>query len=546
MASGSLESLSVELLQQIILDVLRLSKATVFSLLRVNKSLYEITLPIAFQELQLDITEEHSSNRADSYWSVASPKNLERMETMLRNSNDKHKNPFRYVRRIVVTSSAMKFPTPSSASMLYFPDSQAVTELFSRWKEYNEHRWSVFVTLLSRVPRIWELIIDCGSESIPLTLLQALHTYHPSCHLHLRNWAPYVGYSDSKDPFLEEVAKSPCLRSILGSDVSRYGPNLAFQDLTFERVISLAPNLGWSQHERERNLPEWKHYHAGNNPSRKLLRTLIWKASLSLSQFRRLERFIDFTHTETLDLGAVWNSDLFEIYPSQSTTTDITSGATATSTDTLEKLKSTISNFIFSCPPLISLHIINYHDVVDILSILLTHGDSLRSLSLHQIEHCREARPILWPEDIELIFRMAPRLRSLGLDINRSKDGELEKEIYEVLQSSTSLERLSLNYDLYNPYFNFWEQQYDPVKENFGREVWDALHNDALIGSPDAGILRLFLSVGYPPRDGEINNAPSIHRGSERKIAEIGQEHQYSINGSWTCELVYRRHREAR
>ncbi|KAJ8091999.1 hypothetical protein PM082_024235 [Marasmius tenuissimus] len=472
MASGSLESLSVELLQQIILDVLRLSKATVFSLLRVNKSLYEITLPIAFQELQLDITEEHSSNRADSYWSVASPKNLERMETMLRNSNDKHKNPFRYVRRIVVTSSAMKFPTPSSASMLYFPDSQAVTELFSRWKEYNEHRWSVFVTLLSRVPRIWELIIDCG-----------------------------VNTSER-----EELARVEAL-------------------------------------------------HAGNNPSRKLLRTLIWKASLSLSQFRRLERFIDFTHTETLDLGAVWNSDLFEYATKHDTFSHlknlsfaiddhrITSGGTATSTDTLEKLKSTISNFIFSCPPLISLHIINYHDVVDILSILLTHGDSVRSLSLHQIEHCREARPILWPEDIELIFRMAPRLRSLGLDINRSKDGELEKEIYEVLQSSTSLERLSLNYDLYNPYFNFWEQRYDPMKENFGREVWDALHNDALIGSPDAGILRLFLSVGYPPRDGEIDNAPSIHRGSERKIAEIGQEHQYSINGSWTCELVYRRHK---
>ncbi|KAK1215663.1 hypothetical protein PQX77_021727 [Marasmius sp. AFHP31] len=189
------------------------------------------------------LLEQLEASGANPYWSATSPRDLEQMETMLQNSNEKYKNFFRYVRRIVITSPAVKSSTTGLVS--YALDREAITEIFSRWRERNDHRWSVFVTLLSRIPLSFESIIDCGSGAIPLTLLQALHIHHPSCHLHLRNWAPSASYTGSRDPFIEALAKSPCLHSVLSSDAPGYDSNLAYQDLTFERVISLAPSLEW-------------------------------------------------------------------------------------------------------------------------------------------------------------------------------------------------------------------------------------------------------------------------------------------------------------
>ncbi|EOD48835.1 putative a-alpha x4 protein [Neofusicoccum parvum UCRNP2] len=114
-------------------------------------------------------------------------------------------------------------------------------------------------------------------------------------------------------------------------------------------------------------------------------------------------------------------------------------------------------DFIAAMPPLRELSIAGMGELLDLGPILAAHGQTLRSLGIHEFEeHCfvegsnsTQPRPLLSTADMQKINGSAPHLESLTLDLYRN--GALPYKELELLSTFPALRELTLNLDLEDP-----------------------------------------------------------------------------------------------
>ncbi|KAF9255203.1 hypothetical protein L218DRAFT_1081964 [Marasmius fiardii PR-910] len=482
----ALDGLNIDVLLEIIHIIHDSSRYSLFSLLRVNKTFHDLTLPFLYRVLDFDITQaDHRCLRKalhDPY-----TRSRHRIRSMM------EENPMvlKATRKLIVRSAYARWPGDTLHRTTFIPSDEDI-----------QAKWSLFVEFISRINNLQDLVFDCR-ERVPLILLDVLHSRHPSCQLHVRNWTRAGCDVRVGDPYEEALARSPCLRSMEAFIIP--GPPSA--DLTspaFSRILSLAPNLqsvgyntsssqGWqyafnrmTAEQIEEIRMESERFEV-KQPVRKGLKSIRWP-SIDEDVLKRCEESgLGVETVVSLDMGEV-----FRIPESIQGTKGRYSTALKHLTFTLHRslrsdsekkeLKSKIIDFLLCIPPLQSLSVTNYSSLVDISTLLDRHGGSLRSLSLHEVECSHEPRPVHSVEQLKDLRERAPQLEELGLDINRTADAVKESACYDVLGSFPQLYRLNIYYDLalhfYSPNLapdNHYSNKYSRMDEEFGRSVWKAI-----------------------------------------------------------------------
>ncbi|KAJ8092103.1 hypothetical protein PM082_021635 [Marasmius tenuissimus] len=350
-------------------------------------------------------------------------------------------------------------------------------------EETVQERWGSFIQLLSRIINLWELIFDC-TERTPIILLDALEANHPYCRLHVRNWTRLHLTARFGDPYEEALARSPCLRSIQ-AHLNYRRPDTPFYNDAFERILALSPNLEDIAYSSRR---------------------IKWE-SLHPVLLQRWESFIDLQKVKVLELAKVSNTRWMD-WATDNRTFDGLKHLTFKVAHrhgrdgSQDEFRSILEKFLSSQSPLESISIVNYHGYISLSHIVLYHGGSLRSLSLHQIESTQGPRPILTLDDLDLIRSEVPHLEYLEFDLNRTREPqENEEQVYKIISSIPLLRRITIHYDLGIHHESFGGSQllyahtedpstrhivlppkdtefngiYTKIDEYFAREVWEAV-----------------------------------------------------------------------
>ncbi|KAL0571073.1 hypothetical protein V5O48_010881 [Marasmius crinis-equi] len=522
----SLDGLSVELLSEILRLIHDSSRQTIFSLLRVNRAISEAALPFVYRECTFDFSQRslHSSDRRPTL-ETPYQRSLEKLASLLKLYPIPDSAIWRGVRKVVVRSDWVVWEGNSNMYRSEGPP-------FIPSEELVRAKWGSFIEFLSRVVYLREVVFDC-LERVPIILLNTLKK-HPACRLHVRNWTRLGCGVKVGDPYEEALARSPCLRSIEARFVTG-GPQMDLNQAAFERILAMSPNLETISYttrsaggcviypitparlaETEKEREELAVAHPVRKSS---LKNIQW-GGLSPGLLRRWGSFIKLSNVESLDLGGIGDTALMNYVREHGTFSGLKhlsfqiSHYPRNASVTAEEFKSALEDFLsYTCPLLQSLSIVdcNSHIDIDLSPILLRHGETLRSLAFHQLEHTGGARSILTREELTLVREKAPHLERFELDVNRTMyPGSKESEYYSVLASFPNLRHLAIYLDLGIHYKAFqsngssqtkadkreadrFRQIYTEIDEEFAREVWRAVRGKELE--------EMVLYDGEPSRD---------------------------------------------
>ncbi|KAL0571077.1 hypothetical protein V5O48_010885 [Marasmius crinis-equi] len=568
----TLDRLSDELLSEVFELVYDSSRHTIFSLLRVNKAIYRAALPFVYRECAFNFSQgtfhQPNGQAADG---TPFTRSLEKLAWLLELQRELGSAIRRRVRKVVVHSNSVVWEGDTNTRRFEEPP-------FVPSEELIQAKWGSFIEFISRVANLREVVFDCP-ERVPIILLKALEENHPACRLHVKNWTRLRSDVKVGDPYEEALARSPCLRSIDACFLTG-GLGMDLNYAAFERILAISPNLeaiGYTTRavggcevyvvdfaqraEAEREAEKFTVLH----PVRKSgLKKIRW-SGLNYSTLQRWDSFIDLGKVEALDLGRIGDTGWMAYVREHGTFTglkhlsfDIRFHPSARSGSPVE-FKFALDGFLSSCPTLKSLSIVNYHGYIDLSSILLRHGHSLRSLALHEVEDTAGPRPVLIQEELSLIRDKALHLERLELDINRAPDPTSnESATYEFLSSIPNLRHLTIHYDLgvrhkgfmgFNRHSRSYESDkreaeqfrkiYTEIDEHFAREVWRAVRANVLEelviydGEPDRA-----LGIGYPAR--------WVRREREqRQRFHVGRNERDDLRNEVSAVRVVRRGRVA-
>jgi hypothetical protein len=123
-----------------------------------------------------------------------------------------------------------------------------------------------------------------------------------------------------------------------------------------------------------------------------------------------------------------------------------------------DSLNAAVQTYLLEIAPLESLSLWSWMEVIPLTTILSRHGQTLRTLQLHEREttanHGRQLRKLLTFEDLEAIRTGCPNLRDLTIDIDRyteKLDPQVELDHYADklrILASMNLDKLQIYYDL--------------------------------------------------------------------------------------------------
>ncbi|KAJ8092102.1 hypothetical protein PM082_021634 [Marasmius tenuissimus] len=489
----TLNNLSAELLAEVFQLIHDSSRHTIFSLLIVNKFISEAAQPLVYQELTFDFGQErgapslrngyqsHDSQQPETDYVQVAPytRTHQILDSLLQIPPE---SPiWNGIRKVTVHSSCVPYSSGSSSS------------------ERIQVRWDSLFEFLSHIANLQEFIFDC-TERVPIPLLQAIETYHPTCRLHVRNWARHRSDVPVEDPYGEALARSPCLKSIQSHFMTEVGPRLNWCHIAFERLLALSPSVeeisytsrttGTYAHnpttrreEKAEEETESEQFRVTNPVKKSCVRKIKWMA-ISPALLRRWGGFIDLRKVESLDVTRVYNGRWMEYSIDDGTFTGLKHLSFKIDYDSVYRDES--------------LSVIEYHGYIDLTFILEEHGSSLCSLSLHQPEHRRGGhRPILTLDDLTLIRTKAPHLEHLEFDLNRTRVPQAnEIQTYTILSTFPSLYRITIHYDTgmrYETSFRTggqippldsrpadFDEIYTKVDDDFVREVWQVVLNPRL------------------------------------------------------------------
>lgn len=324
-----------------------------------------------------------------------------------------------------------------------------------------DDRWSFLVKLLEGLKGLKEFTF-AYEKPIPIPVLKALHTRHPTAPLHIRNWTRKSIATPFGDPEEMELAASPSLRSIEAH--IRYGfRGLDLQYEAFMHIVTSAPNLQ-SYHYSQRSIGQ--------------VGCIIYTVS-SQQRAEEMRERLKFTvenpvrkHLKAVHSNTVLSSHMLEKTPVAWESLERLSGVIITDrsnpldASVFASLKSlqlsfgwitaidatarNFNAFISSLPPLESLSLTGAAKYADLSMLLLRHGPTLRSLNLHELESPKEdtRRNTLTSDEILDICNHCPLLEDFGLDIDRTVSHEREEGIYTLLTTFPALQQLTLQFDL--------------------------------------------------------------------------------------------------
>lgn len=440
-------------------------------MLRVNRTLHNVTLQVIYCSCLLDFSPAQKEST------------VARIESWFKTSS----SILPFIRNITLKGS-------------HQPNGDAV----------DPGKWSCIIQLLSRISRLASLTFDYP-EQLPIDLLYALHIYHPSSHLHVRNWTRIAADSPFGDPAEEALANSPCLRSLHGHFITGDSPDADFREEAFNRIAELSPNLeaisrtsrtgggciGYfaSPEEWRKRAQEAKKF-AVETPRRKCVKSLELD-SVNASTLKELDSYLVLDRVTSFKCTRL-TSDFFFL----------TSEDPAYRLTSLQVLDVELGNalvtafciFLTSCGPLEYLSIVleSSQPWGPILSpILLHHASSIRTLSFHQVESppTRSMRKCLSLEELSAICQACPELSNLALDIDRTVEKEEESIYYAMLSRFSHLCELTIHMDigLSHP------SPYPRVDEKFALDVWEELSQHPKDGS-GMQLRKLVLYIGEQDR----------------------------------------------
>lgn len=266
MSRRNLDSLPVELLQQIA-GLLRDTNRPSFNAFTVTNKLSRLAcLPLIFQELHVSVND-----------SITLQNNVDLLLKLL-SSPVCGGDVTQYVRHLCLKDSLCRMKTDDSEGAMPAPDEDKSTA--NHEKELQKFRstglnelldeneplvhaylgeddpfvtheqdaaWTPIANLIKTLPRLTRLVYDCRNQ-FPPCLLDALHSHHPQCRLYhhtFRLRSLRSKFDRVIDPHELAVATSPCLYrvklrySIFNEDAEEDRNLRAIQELT----AGLAPNL---------------------------------------------------------------------------------------------------------------------------------------------------------------------------------------------------------------------------------------------------------------------------------------------------------------
>ncbi|KAH8831559.1 hypothetical protein DL96DRAFT_837902 [Flagelloscypha sp. PMI_526] len=413
---------------------------------------------------------------------------------------------------------------------------------------------SYFAELMPRFTHLIEVVFD-GCEPIPLFLLQALETHHPSTHLHIINWSRSARNAKVGDPDEEALARTPLLRSLSANIGIASGHD--FCKAALQRIAALSPNL----ETLELILPD---SHIGlpaspfspspskevlrfqvQNPVKKTLKSLQWDY-MDLTQLKSLERWLNLPGLTSLHVFMFDSSKTLTYATENHIFSGLRRLAMALPRVVLNEDGDIMSRFVASLNSLEAISLDscpNLHPLMDTISF--HHGHSLRLLRVHNAEISRGTRPTLSFDQLKTYQRRLEHLEALSIDINRSETGQNETQIYSVLSTFSHIKILTIQYDLaitHSPDFGA------DFCETFARDVW------MFVAQPRLIELRLIL--GEPPRERrERQNQATLPPGYWKKqdkyvvqkiiVHRVEGTLQVTIEGARSSQM-YRVHRVRR
>ncbi|KAJ8092095.1 hypothetical protein PM082_021627 [Marasmius tenuissimus] len=403
----SLVDLSAELLAEIFKFIHDSSRHTLFSLLRVNKVISAVVLPFIYREMTFSFDRDQLMQT------------IRKLETLL---------------RLPPESALWRGVKVTARSSLIGALASASPEVIIREK------WGSFIQFLSRIVGLREVVFRCA-ERVPIILLDALEAKHPSVHLHVEGWVRLRSDVRVGDPYEEALARSPCLRSLQAH--FRFGlREMDFNYAAFERIMQLSPSLeefaysstgiagmfyDLTPQEKAVEERERKRFRVARPTRNTKLRRIKWRSQLDSALLQRWRSFIDLHKVQMLELGGFQNVECMEYAMDHGTFSGLKHLTLVLAESysggiSQDEYKSTLDRFLSSQSPLETLSIINHHGYINLSTVLLHHGASLRPLSLHQAESRQEPRPILSLDDLNSIGSEAPHLRHLMFDLNRTRE----------------------------------------------------------------------------------------------------------------------------
>ncbi|KAF5383445.1 hypothetical protein D9757_006113 [Collybiopsis confluens] len=441
--SLTLDQLNNDILYTILLIIHDVSRHSLFYLLRANRKLHEVTLPILLSSCVLDYTTGDQQKAS-----------IARVESWLKQGNDS------------TVLSFMRHLTVKATRPYYYREK-------GEQKAPDTSKWDPLVQLLMCIPHLASFTFDCH-EQMPTVLLSRLGTYQPTAHLHIRNWTRISNDTLFGDPAEEALANSPSLRSLHGFFVTGQVPEADYRFPAFNRIVKLAPNLesvsqttlsgggcvvyGYSREEQTIRSREAKKFEAAV-PRRKVIKSL----EMNYGNAYTLEELA--TYIELNQLVSLKNIQLtsdFLLLAAENSTYKLSSlkhldvklysarrGWAGASVD----LADAFVQFLASLGPLESLSIVlsTSQPWSSILSAICHHhGSSLTGLSLHQVESAdkESMRACLTLEEVEDISNSCPGLTNLELDIDRTISRKQEQSYYAVLRLFANLRKLTIHMDL--------------------------------------------------------------------------------------------------
>ncbi|KIK69084.1 hypothetical protein GYMLUDRAFT_236942 [Collybiopsis luxurians FD-317 M1] len=436
----TLDKLNIDILYTILLILHDVSRHSLFSTLSTNRTLYNATLPVLHRSCVLDYTD--GDQKAET---------MARVESWLK--EDFNSVIFTFIREITTKSSA--------GSWRYNRDGS----------DEAPDKWDSLIQMLRRVPHLASFTFDCD-EQMPTIILDTLHSYHPTTHLHIRNWTRIPEGRVFGDPAEEALANSPCLRSLQGHFVIGESRRPDYRLQAFDRIVKLSPNLesisrisnlasscvvyGFSQGDLEIRDAERRKFKV-DQPRRKAIKSLEMNFG-ETAVLKDLATYIDLGQLVTLKKTEPTSDLMF-----------LAAEDPAFQLSSLRHLDirlyaqdqqiTAFQAFLASLSPLESLSVAldTSRPWSSILSaIILHHSTSLKTLSLHQAEsaHKESMRVCLTLEELDNIRNSCSELTSLGLDIDRTLDMERERAYYANLHRFINLRELTIHMDLGLAYYS--------------------------------------------------------------------------------------------
>ncbi|KAL1701341.1 hypothetical protein EV121DRAFT_294374 [Schizophyllum commune] len=414
-----------ELIQVVVYELYETHKISLFSVLRVNKLLYEVVLPYTVRQCTLHFSQQkfEDTNARVAQWLDDGGSVCDHTQHLIIYSPKVEDNP------------ASKF--------------------------YAEMAWVDWInvtTLISRLVRLQALTFDCPTP-IPHDLDELLRRSKPDIRLYVRDWTRRTQDRDASNP--EEVAplESPMLRSLHAFHPASDSGDMRWA--AFLRLVQSSPNLEAVRYE-PLNMESYKSVRPAEH--RKAQYEAFFsqrypKRDIKVIYVDGQEFFADVLDSVNLDcieelgllrIGETWANGISSSLLALKKLEVLFEPVQSEDPTVLARLKDKVSEFFAEIPALESLTIHGPRDAMPELSELLSrHGPTLRRLYIHEREPSTNT-PWRVPtrEEIAEIRSACPCLTDLGIDLDLDMGQQHIDDICELLARPPSLRNVTINLDV--------------------------------------------------------------------------------------------------